>query len=246
MLLVFFTHAPMAISTQAKDSGESYYAANTSIATQTRETACDLCETEDNACVSEVCTESVSSETDVSSNTQENVQVSSQEPVSSKTESKPAETVKTKAVETAVKKGKPVKQLQTPSGTEAAAVNEVNYTLSDEERRMVEGILVNEISGGTYNDMLAVAQCILDRAVYYHMSVTDVIYQKNQFSEPSTNTPNKKIVRAVEDVFVNGARVTQEKILFFCASGYAKPGGFHESQRLLFATKYQRYYGKWK
>ncbi len=149
------------------------------------------------------------------------------------------EIVKAKAIDTS----KPV--LQTPVGTLAGAPTKaLNYPLTDAERDLIERVIMSEAGGASYNDMLAVAQCIYDRSRAYGLSITATINAENAFSDPSKKTPNSNVKRAVEDVFTNGRRVTVEPILYFCAARAAKPGSFHESQTCLYVTSVQRYYGR--
>ncbi len=132
--------------------------------------------------------------------------------------------------------------LQSASGTVSTSSTPVNYPLTDYERDLIERVVMTEIGGGTYEDKLAVAQCIYDRVIHYGKSVEQVIYQKNAFADPSTKTPSKSVKDAVEDVFTNGKRVTVEPIFYFIASYAVTSSCFHETQKCVLITDAQRYY----
>lgn len=140
---------------------------------------------------------------------------------------------------------KPV--LQKPSGTLANGASSVSkYKLTDTERELVERVIMAEVSGSSYTDALAVAQCIYDRAIKYGDSVHEVIYAKNAFADPSYRyNPTSTVKKAVSHVFDDGIRLTVEPLLYFYATRSANPGAFHETQRCLVETSMHRYFGPW-
>lgn len=137
--------------------------------------------------------------------------------------------------------------LQKPSGTLATGYyGPTKYKLTDEERDLVERVIMKEVSGKSETDALAVAQCIYDRVTMWGGTVEEIIFAKNAFADPTYKYEPTQIVKdAVRDIFDNGKRLTVEPLLYFYATKTANPNGFHETQRCLIETKLHRYFGPW-
>lgn len=137
--------------------------------------------------------------------------------------------------------------LQKPSGTLATGYyGPTKYKLTDEERDLVERVVMKEVSGNSRTDALAVAQCIYDRVTMWGGTVEEIIYAKNAFADPTYKYEPTQIVKdAVSDIFDNGKRLTVEPLLYFYATKTANPNGFHETQRCLIETSLHRYFGPW-
>lgn len=150
------------------------------------------------------------------------------------------EIVKAEPIDTS----KPI--LQDVSGTLSTG-NGQPYALTDYERDLIERVVMAEIRGGTYNDKLAVAQCIYDRIVCNGKTVEQVIFQKNAFAEPySKKDPSQSVKDAVSEVFDEGKRVTKEPIFYFIATYAVTSDCFHETQKCVYVTEDHRYYSTWK
>lgn len=136
--------------------------------------------------------------------------------------------------------------LQDASGTLSMKTGNP-YDLTDYERELIERVAMAEIRGGSYNDKLAVVQCIYDRIVYNRKTVEQVIFQKNAFADPYYKTaPSKSIKNAVSEVFDEGKRVTEEPIFYFIATSAVTADCFHETQKCVYVTDAHRYYTTWK
>ena len=137
--------------------------------------------------------------------------------------------------------------LQKPSGTLATGpFAPSKYKLTDKERDLVERVVMAEVSGRSYTDALAVAQCIYDRCTMWEQDVETVIFTKYAFADPTYRwEPTELVKGAVSDVFDDGVRLTVEPLLYFYTTNGAHPGAFHETQRCLIETKYHRYFGPW-
>lgn len=138
--------------------------------------------------------------------------------------------------------------LQKPSGTLATgSYGPSKYKLTDEERDLVERVIMKEVSGNSRIDALAVAQCIYDRVTMWGGTVEEIIFAKNAFADPTYKYEPTQIIKdAVSDVFDDGERLTVEPLLYFYATRTANPNGFHETQRCLIETKLHRYFGPWE
>ncbi len=137
--------------------------------------------------------------------------------------------------------------LQKPSGTIATGPFSPSlFTITDKERDLIERVVMAEVSGRSYIDALAVAQCIYDRMVRSGDSVSEVLFAKNAFADPTYRyTPTSIVKDAVSDVFDDGKRLTVEPLLYFYAVRSASPDSFHETQRCLVETELHRYFGPW-
>lgn len=138
--------------------------------------------------------------------------------------------------------------LQRPSGTIVQGyVAPSKYKLTATERDLVERVVMQEVSGRSYVDALAVAQTIYDRSVDWGYTVTYTINMPNQFANPTYRwEPTAIVKQAVSDVFDKGYRLTEEKMYYYYATRTAKPLCFHETQRCLVETKLHRYFGPWE
>lgn len=138
--------------------------------------------------------------------------------------------------------------LQKPSGTLATGpFGPSKYKLTDEERDLVERVIMKEVSGKSRTDALAVAQCIYDRVTMWGGTVEEIIFAKNAFADPTYKYEPTQIIKdAVSDIFDDGERLTVEPLLYFYATRTANPNGFHETQRCLIETNLHRYFGPWE
>lgn len=138
--------------------------------------------------------------------------------------------------------------LQKPSGTLATgSYGPSKYKLTDEERDLVERVIMKEVSGKSRIDALAVAQCIYDRVTMWGGTVEEIIFAKNAFADPTYKYEPTQIIKdAVSDIFDDGERLTVEPLLYFYATRTANPNGFHETQRCLIETDLHRYFGPWE
>lgn len=101
------------------------------------------------------------------------------------------------------------------------------FYLSDDERRVVECIVMGEAGNQIYEGQLAVAECILNACVQDNLQPSEVRvkYQYAGWNE----TPSNTVVNAVKQVFDDGYRLIDENILWFYNPDLCE-SSFHESQ----------------
>ena len=78
------------------------------------------------------------------------------------------------------------------------------YSLSDDERKLVIGVVAAEARGESLEGMMAVAQTIRDRAITRNQSVTDVCLAEYQYAEAYTGEVSDMLVDSVMFVFDEG------------------------------------------
>ena len=89
------------------------------------------------------------------------------------------------------------------------------YTLTAEERELVERVVSAEARGEDLQGQMAVAQTILDRAELWNMTVTEVLTAPDQYATPYQGEIYDETKLAVANVFDGGLRVFQEPITHF-------------------------------
>lgn len=89
------------------------------------------------------------------------------------------------------------------------------YPLTDEERELVIRVVMAEARGDGYTGMLPVAQTILDRAILWNMTVTEVVTAPGQYADPYQGEITSEAKLAVNDVFDNGIRAFEEPVTHF-------------------------------
>ena len=103
------------------------------------------------------------------------------------------------------------------------------YTLTAEERELVERVVAAEARGENIECQMAVAQTILDRAISRKQSITKVCTAPYQFADPYQGEVSEKTQDAVFLVFDNGAKVF-DKVTHFYASHLIDPPYWTESK----------------
>ena len=110
----------------------------------------------------------------------------------------------------------------------------------DYERELIASIVMNEAGGECYEGKCAVAQCVLNACMDAQKKFSEVRWDYGYKYE---KTPTEAVLQAVDDVFLNGVRVTDEPILFYYnpALGYSS---FHESQTFVMTIEHHRFFKK--
>lgn len=103
------------------------------------------------------------------------------------------------------------------------------FTLTAEERELVERVVAAEARGESIECQMAVAQTILDRALSREQSVTEVCTAPYQFAAPYQGDISEKTQDAVFLVFDNGAKIF-DKVTHFYASHLIDPPYWTESK----------------
>ena len=103
------------------------------------------------------------------------------------------------------------------------------YTLTAEERELVERVVAAEARGEKIETQMAVAQTILNRAETRGQTVTEVCTAAYQFAKPYQGEVSEKTQDAVRFVFDDGAKVF-DKVTHFYAHKLIDPPYWTESK----------------
>ena len=116
---------------------------------------------------------------------------------------------------------------------------EKRYALTEEELRLVCGIVMREAEGESYEGKMAVAQCILNQCEYENTRPAGVAWK---FASPCESWSGE-VLEAVTAVFHEGQTVTTENILWFYAPAKSA-GTFHNTQRFVMEIGGHRFYAE--
>lgn len=105
---------------------------------------------------------------------------------------------------------------------------ETAFSLSDEERYIVEQVVMSECGNEPYEGIVAVAQCIYNTAVHKNMSPAAVVQVPGQYASMSSIAANENVKSAVSQVFDEEEFYVEEPIMFFYAPRYSA-GTWHEN-----------------
>ena len=108
------------------------------------------------------------------------------------------------------------------------------------ERELIAGVVMNEAGGECYEGKCAVAQCIYNACVEAQKKFSEVRWSYGYKYEKK---PSEAVLQAVDDVFLNGVRVTDEPILYYYNPAYGY-SSFHESQTFVMAIEHHRFFKK--
>ena len=101
------------------------------------------------------------------------------------------------------------------------------YSLTPQERDLVERVVMAEAGGESYKGQMLVAQCILNACEIDGIRPAEAV--KRYSYAKSRPEPSKSVKRAVAAVFDEGEQATGEPILYFYAPALTT-SEFHESQ----------------
>lgn len=105
---------------------------------------------------------------------------------------------------------------------------EKRYSLTDEERAIVEAVVAAESAIESFEGQVLVAQCILNSAEARNMRPDEIVLEKNQYATPRYELRHM-VEAAVSAVFDDGYTVTDEPIRFFYAPKYCYSKWHEES-----------------
>ena len=103
------------------------------------------------------------------------------------------------------------------------------FTLTTEERELVERVVAAEARGESIECQMAVAHTIMDRCTTRGQTVTQVCTAPYQFADPYQGDISEKTQDAVRFVFDDGAKVF-DKVTHFYASHLIDPPYWTESK----------------
>lgn len=101
------------------------------------------------------------------------------------------------------------------------------YSLTPQERDLVERVVMAEAGGESYKGQMLVAQCILNACEIDGIRPAEAV--KRYSYAKSRPEPSESVKRAVAAVFDEGEQATGEPILYFYAPALTT-SEFHESQ----------------
>lgn len=105
----------------------------------------------------------------------------------------------------------------------------VRYPLTDEERRLVNEVVMAESGNQPYCGQMGVAQCLLNDCERSGIRPAEAVLEY-QYT-PNRVEPSESVQKAVSAVFDRGEVVTDEVILWFYAPDRVDGTPWHESQR---------------
>ena len=108
----------------------------------------------------------------------------------------------------------------------------------DYERELIASVVMNEAGYECYEGKCAVAQCILNACLNANKKFSEVRWSYGYKYE---KTPTEAVLQAVDDVFLNGVRVTDEPILWYYNPVYGY-SSFHESQVLVMEIGHHKFF----
>lgn len=114
-----------------------------------------------------------------------------------------------------------------PTTTTAAPAPVLYYPLTDEERDLVERVVMAEAGGEAYVGQLAVAQCILNACLLDDLRPAEVIEEYTYTT--ARPDPTKSVKKAVAAVFDDGVTVFDSAVVYFYAPGLCR-SRWHETQ----------------
>lgn len=123
-----------------------------------------------------------------------------------------------------------------------SSTSSYTYSLSEDERYIVECLVMGESGYMSYELQVLTAQCILNACLESGLKPSSVmdVYQYYGWN----NNPTESVKSAVKDVFDNGYRLTDEPILFFYAP-HLCTSSWHESQRYILTQDGIRFFARW-
>ena len=132
-------------------------------------------------------------------------------------------------------------QTKPPETQKTSRGGSARYSLTPQERDLVERVVMAESGGESYKGQMLVAQCILNACEIDGIRPAKVI--KKYVYAKARPEPSDSVKRAVSAVFDKGETVTDEPIVYFYAPALVK-SEFHESQRFVLAEGNHKFFAK--
>lgn len=131
---------------------------------------------------------------------------------------------------------------ETEPVTEPVTEAEPAFYLTDDERRVVECLVMGESGAEPYDGQILVAQCILNACLKDGLQPSQVKKQYGYYGWH--NSPSESVKDAVSAVFDNGYKITDELILYFYAPKYSS-GSWHETQKFVIQVGGHKFFAEW-
>lgn len=103
--------------------------------------------------------------------------------------------------------------------TTEAETTTARYTLTPEERIIVEAVVAAESKGESFDGQCLIAQCILNTAEATGKRPGVLVYEEGQYATPDYEN-HHLVSEAVSAVFDDGYEVTEEPVRYFYAPKY--------------------------
>lgn len=136
-----------------------------------------------------------------------------------------------------------IKPIVTPTNAVEPIEPEPFYELSDEQRRIVENIVMGESGSESYLGQQLVAVCIVNACLKDNISPSEVRV-KYKYAGWNEN-PTDSVKEAVSSVFDDGDLPTDEQILYFYAPKWTK-SAWHETQRYIMTEGGHKFFAEWE
>lgn len=117
--------------------------------------------------------------------------------------------------------------------------DKVRYKLTDEERRLIEEVVMAEAGNQGFIGQALVATCILNSCDVDGLRPANVIEEYSY--TPNRVSPSESVCEAVRAIFDDGYTFVDEPIVFFYAPAHGR-SGFHESQKFVLEYKDHRFF----
>jgi len=118
-------------------------------------------------------------------------------------------------------------QTKPPETQKTSRGGSARYSLTPQERDLVERVVMAEAGGESYKGQMLVAQCILNACEIDGIRPAKVV--KKYAYTKARPEPSESVKQAVSAVFDKGETVTDELIVYFYAPALVR-SEFHESQ----------------
>ena len=138
--------------------------------------------------------------------------------------------------------GTETEEIETLESETVPEENEAYFYLSDQERYIVECIVMGEAGGEPYEGQVLVAQCILNGCIKEDVQPSK-LRKMYRYSGYRTNV-TQSVKKAVREVFDEGYKITDEPILYFYAPKHSK-GKWHETQCFVMEVGGHRFFKEW-
>ena len=113
------------------------------------------------------------------------------------------------------------------------------FTLTPEQRTLIEQVVSAESRGEPYDGQVAVAQCILNACLKDDITPEKAI-KKYKYTSARVE-PTRSVREAVAAVFDRGEGITDEPIIYFYNPAIVE-SEFHESQTFVIEIKNHRFF----
>lgn len=117
-------------------------------------------------------------------------------------------------------------------------------TLTDEDRYILERLVMGESGGEGFEGAALVAQCIRDTMVYDGIGSVEEVRNAYKYSGKLIYEPNQNVLDAVRYIFDEGGVAVKHRVQFFYAPKLCN-GTWHETQHFIIEHGGHKFFAKW-